>query len=206
MKGKGKIVTKKWIEACYEEKKKLPWRRFALDRNEKDLSESEEEVHVVELKAKSPEKRKFSVSGSDDDMVVVDKRVKNGEEQKLLVIDDEPEKKVAAETQNVMEISTDDEGGINGSNCLTQAENQVFKDKIFYLNEDLSATDLIKLKTQIDSMMGTVTDKPSKANYIITTGKRIPEGITGELLTSLWVNECHELEAMIPTTRYKAKL
>lgn len=42
--GKGKIVTKDWIKDCHSQRKRLPWRRFALDRNDQDKSESEEEI------------------------------------------------------------------------------------------------------------------------------------------------------------------
>lgn len=47
MKGKGKIVTRKWIEECHSERKRLPWRRFALDKNEKKQTESEDEISEV---------------------------------------------------------------------------------------------------------------------------------------------------------------
>ena len=43
VKGKGKIVKKEWIVKCYSEKKRLPWRRFCLDRNDQG-DESEEEI------------------------------------------------------------------------------------------------------------------------------------------------------------------
>lgn len=43
VKGKGKIVTRKWVEDCYMERKKLPWRRYALDKADKG-PESEEEI------------------------------------------------------------------------------------------------------------------------------------------------------------------
>lgn len=42
--GKGKIVTKHWINDCYQERKRLPWRRFALDTNDQGKPESEDEI------------------------------------------------------------------------------------------------------------------------------------------------------------------
>ncbi|EDV45884.1 DNA repair protein XRCC1 [Drosophila erecta] len=44
VKGKGKIVTRSWIEKCYELKKYLPWRRYALDTNDFGQPESDEEL------------------------------------------------------------------------------------------------------------------------------------------------------------------
>ncbi|CAH1966686.1 unnamed protein product [Acanthoscelides obtectus] len=43
VKGKGKIVKRNWIEECHSQRKRLPWRRFALDKNDKG-DESEEEI------------------------------------------------------------------------------------------------------------------------------------------------------------------
>ncbi|CAH0386803.1 unnamed protein product [Bemisia tabaci] len=42
--GKGKIVKKEWIEECYAQKRRFPWRRFALDRKDKKKPESEDEI------------------------------------------------------------------------------------------------------------------------------------------------------------------
>lgn len=44
VKGKGKIVGKDWVEKCYSDKKRYPWRRFALDKNDRRQPESEEEI------------------------------------------------------------------------------------------------------------------------------------------------------------------
>lgn len=205
-------MTKKWIEACFSEQKKIPWRRFALDNDDQDEPESDEEIRAE--KKSSPSKQKLSQSCSDDDMVVVDKRPKNGDgdkkedpKPKLIDLDSDedmvivdkrkvngeatqliPADSITKVTQNVMDISTDDElmsKSANGStSSLTQADNQVYKNKTFYLNEDLPATDVIKLKNQITSMDGRVTEKPAKANYIIAaSGKRLPQGVSGEALT-----------------------
>ena len=43
MKGKGKIVTKEWVEACHAQRKRLPWRRFYLDKKDRG-EESEDEI------------------------------------------------------------------------------------------------------------------------------------------------------------------
>ena len=47
MKGKGKIITKEWVYACYAQKKRLPWRRFYLDKKDRG-EESEEEIWADE--------------------------------------------------------------------------------------------------------------------------------------------------------------
>lgn len=44
VKGKGKIVTRKWIEDCHLQRKRLPWRKYALDKADKGKPESEDEI------------------------------------------------------------------------------------------------------------------------------------------------------------------
>ncbi|XP_014232301.1 DNA repair protein XRCC1 [Trichogramma pretiosum] len=44
LKGSCKIVSHKFIEDCYDNKKRIPWRRYAIDSREKNLPESEEEI------------------------------------------------------------------------------------------------------------------------------------------------------------------
>lgn len=216
MKGVGKIVTKRWIETCFSEQKKLPWRRYAFDREDRDEPESESEVRNELIKPKSSPKRRISESGSDDDMVVVDKRVKNGDAKKrdeLMEVEDDPvaieESPSKTDKANVMEVSTDDDMDTSFNDPSTEnaeTANEVFKGKLFYLHDDLPATEIIKLKSQIVSMSGKVTERASKADYVITqSARRLPDGITGETLLSRWVFECHDLEAFIPTTRYKPK-
>ncbi|XP_045479607.1 DNA repair protein XRCC1 [Harmonia axyridis] len=57
VKGKGKIVTRNWVEECYSQRKKLPWRRYALDKHEKNKDESEDEIweKIEEVRPESPE-------------------------------------------------------------------------------------------------------------------------------------------------------
>ncbi|KAH0808118.1 hypothetical protein GEV33_014663 [Tenebrio molitor] len=44
VKGKGKIVKRNWIEECHTQRKRLPWRRFCLDKNDSKKPESEDEI------------------------------------------------------------------------------------------------------------------------------------------------------------------
>jgi DNA-repair protein XRCC1 len=43
--GGGKIVKNDWIEECYRKKRRLPWRRFCTDRNDRG-ADSEEEIYA----------------------------------------------------------------------------------------------------------------------------------------------------------------
>lgn len=265
VKGKGKIISKNWIENCYKEKKRLPWRRFAVDSSARNESESEEEILCeslrpsvsssgVEVNAHSDSSRDVEDDAggdSDDDMLVVDKRRdankqsapndrKSGNHSPLkskapVIVDSDSDgdmnvvyKTKKDENDNKSEPKKADEGikekEHNNSDAaenqmqddypdddsvssidITTVECQAFKDKKFYLNEDLSATDKILLADLIKQMLGVVTKNPLKANYIITkSGKSLPRNaLVGEVVKDVWVRECFDLQAFIPTLRYK---
>lgn len=210
VKGKGKIVTKKWIEACFSEQKKLPWRRFALDSSEKDEPESEDEIHNILSKPKGDEKEEKSESfvvDSDDDMMVVDKRVKNGEDKAQVVVPDEPPIVVLEDESKAdpMEVSTDDDLAVKDDD-ESKTENNVFEGFSFFLNEsDLSVTTIIKLKDKIASMMGELTKDSTAADFIISEkGKGLHDvKHPSKVLTPRWIEECYELGAIIPRRRYQ---
>lgn len=234
MKGKGKIVTKKWIESCFSEQKKIPWRRFATDRDEKNADESEEEILcewkkrqaldiasnsddddmlVVDNRNKktksfkeekaTPEEKatvKQESNDDDDDMVVVDKRNrKESVEDNLLKLEPTHHKEKEEDTENLrMEIDSD------GSIDITAVECEAFKNKVFYLNEDLPSSTVLKFKHIIRNMLGIVTNNPSTANYIITKyGRNLPKTASAEVVKDIWIQECHDLHAFIPTMRYQ---
>lgn len=64
MKGKGKIVTRKWIQDSHAQRKRLPWRRYALDKADQGRPESEDEVEEAVTE---------NVFSDEDDKIDVDK-------------------------------------------------------------------------------------------------------------------------------------
>lgn len=54
LKSHSKIVLHTFIEECFTEKKRLPWRRYALDRKDRAEPESEEEIFAVSTPAAPP--------------------------------------------------------------------------------------------------------------------------------------------------------
>jgi len=63
VKGKGKIVTKKWITDCFKKNKRLPTRNYHLPG---DSSSSEESSEEEEVKPKPPPAKKKKDTGSQD--------------------------------------------------------------------------------------------------------------------------------------------
>lgn len=57
-------MSAKWIENCFSEQKRLPWRRFAVDRDDKTGDVSEDEI-LCEWK----QKKTFEGSDSDGDLI-----------------------------------------------------------------------------------------------------------------------------------------
>lgn len=54
LKDHSKIVSHKFIEDCYNERKRLPWRRYAMDNKEKKKPESEDEIEADESPQGTP--------------------------------------------------------------------------------------------------------------------------------------------------------
>lgn len=231
MRGKGKIVSAKWIDNCFSEQKRLPWRRFAVDRDDKAGDVSEEEILCEWLRPKATN----DSDDSDGDMLIVDNRTgekKSSPEKKIeMKVDDSddedmmvvvkppasPPKITIDNSDSETEKTHDDEQKENdnlqqnafdfdseSSIDYSTVECEAFKNKIFYLNKDLPATTLLKFIHVIKHMLGIVTKDASKANYIITRhGKNLPRNSTAEVVKDTWIQECHDLQAFIPTTRYK---
>jgi DNA-repair protein XRCC1 len=225
VKGKGKIVSAKWIESCFSEQKRLPWRRFAMDRDDKNETVSEEEILcdwnrpktaatnlndsdsdgdmlIVDKRKFTPEKKIQAVgSDDDDDMVVV---VKPPALPMKITIDDDESMQDVEMADDEQKENVEEDNDSESSIDITNVECEAFKGKTFYLNEDLPATTIIKFKHTIKYMLGIVTKNPSKANYIITKyGENLPKNACGEVVKDIWIQECHDLQAFIPTTRYK---
>lgn len=58
VKKKGKIVKKDWIQHCYKQKKRLPWRKYRLGDADYSSSEDEDEDEEPVVKKKTPPKPK----------------------------------------------------------------------------------------------------------------------------------------------------
>lgn len=185
------------------------WHRPKVVTENQNESDSDGDMLIVDNRKKTPEKKQIIVeSDDDDDMVVVVNPPASP--PKITIDDDENETENAPmevqeaendeEHKENVEASYDSESSID----ITMVECEAFKGKTFYLNDDLPATTIIKFKHVIKHMLGTVTKDASKANYIITKyGKDLPKNTRGEVVKDLWIEECHDLQAFIPTTRYK---
>ncbi|KAL7743719.1 hypothetical protein ACLKA6_016782 [Drosophila palustris] len=124
VKGKGKIVTRSWIEKCYALKKYLPWRRYALDTTELGQPESDEELFDESLKPTvdddmgEMEMKEQMQQANSSDPDTEDELERVAQLNKLKTTSDENQNDINKKTndssqnsksQNVYEISTDEE-------------------------------------------------------------------------------------------------
>lgn len=235
--GRGKIIRKEWIERCHALRKRLSWRKFALDSDDQQRSDSEGEIvdearrpkpdqsrsasPVKPLaKAKSPSPRKetdeealahydlddvaivdaeqpptYELSGSDTEEEIERVKQKQREQAKT--------SKTGPDNDGLYDKSTEEEEGKNGGEGK-EKELDFFRRKRFLLDDDVGAVDLIKLERYVELYKGSVTKTIVEADYVVTRHQKpLPASFKGELVKPLWVYECHDMECLIPTQRYR---
>uniref|UniRef100_A0A182NRH0 BRCT domain-containing protein n=1 Tax=Anopheles dirus TaxID=7168 RepID=A0A182NRH0_9DIPT len=196
--GKGKIIKQTWIEKCYTSRKRLSWRKFALDTAEAHASDSEDEIVDI---AKKPVEQHVQPSDSRASLSVMEKAQDDAVMlHELSDSDDEP-----PGTGKVYDISTEEEGDANEKDSERVDGNvAIFKGKKFYLHPEVGAVDIIKLEKYITTFKGTVSKEIGAVDYVIARNKQtLPIGSRAELVKPLWVYECNDMECLIPVNRYR---
>ncbi|XP_065084161.1 DNA repair protein XRCC1 [Ochlerotatus camptorhynchus] len=221
VRGKGKIIKKDWIERCHALQKRLSWRKFALDSSEAEQTDSEGEIVDIANKPSptgSRDKTKESkghVRETDeealahydlDDVELVENPKPDTVEISGSDTEEEIErvkqKKQTKETGAMYDKSTEDEGQNGNADAFAPLE--FFKGKTFFVDPEIGAVDMIKLERYIQLYKGTVAKTPAEAYYIVTrNNKPMGENFKGELIKPLWVYECHDMECLIPSQRYR---
>lgn len=173
--------------------------------NRKKTNADEKKATPVKIKVESD-------NDDDDDMVVIDKR-KISPAKGVFNDDDVDDEKLNEVMEEKMEVEEEEEEQKENLNAafdsdssidITAIECQVFKNKVFYLNQDLPSSTVLKFTHIIKNMLGVITKDPSKANYIITKhGRNLPKSTDAEVVKDTWIQECFDLQAFIPTNRYQ---
>ncbi|XP_035783698.1 DNA repair protein XRCC1-like [Anopheles albimanus] len=190
VKGKGKIVEKDWIEKCYSLRRKLSWRKFALDTEECQVTDSEDEIVDIAQRPVEDE----PVALSEDDETTSEQVGSRVEASDSEVQPDE-------RGRMPYDISTDDEAGCNDDQSNGGLD--FFKDYTFYIDRDVGAVDTMKLERFIKTYRGTMTKAINDADFIVTRSKRLVESsCKARLVKPLWIFECNEMECFIPLDRY----
>lgn len=169
-----RIVNKDWIENCEKDKKKYPWRRFALDPKNK-IHESEDEIWDDSLKPESS-----SYEDTDEEIETIKKRDTLGEDNLNDIYtrdtDDELDKNLKTIINDPKYIEeTDDEENepIDTSALKYPPLPNYFQKDIFYFygfiddnlsNEIIIAGGIVKPYRNQDVKI-IVTDKPWDINF-----------------------------------------
>ncbi|XP_020807463.1 LOW QUALITY PROTEIN: DNA repair protein XRCC1 [Drosophila serrata] len=104
VKGKGKIVTRSWIEKCYNLRKYLPWRRYALDTNDLGQPESDEELCD---EARKPSSRRES-NEEDDETIKVTNTYDADPKDKKKVVQHQEEASSGIDTEDELQRVADE--------------------------------------------------------------------------------------------------
>ncbi|KFB53623.1 AGAP002605-PA-like protein [Anopheles sinensis] len=194
VRGKGKIIKKEWIECCYNNRKRYSWRKFAMDTDEANVSDSEDEIVDIANKPAEPvTPTDVRAEDKDDEVVEV------GEPVMLHELVESDSDDGAARATRIYDVSTEDEGDANDENSNLE----FFKGKTFYLDSEVGAVDVIKLEKYIRSYNGTLSKVLQDVDYVITRNKhKLPPSSKAKLVKPLWIYECGEMECLIPIDRY----
>ncbi|KAL9878567.1 DNA repair protein XRCC1 isoform 1-T2 [Glossina fuscipes fuscipes] len=227
VKGRGRIVTRSWIEKCYDSKKYLPWRRFALDSTELTKPESDEEIldEALRPKCNTPGDNDCIASmakqcGESNNTLALydleDQIASNKSLEKYYNSDSDTEDEierikqssapsitvVAKEERDVYDVTTDEEDYLHEK--LKELDSTgFFNQSKFFICNNVASVDKIKLINIIEEYAGCVAHKLSDAQYVITNeAVATSHTFQGKIVRPLWVYECHDLKTKLPTQRY----
>uniref|UniRef100_A0A182Y6J3 BRCT domain-containing protein n=1 Tax=Anopheles stephensi TaxID=30069 RepID=A0A182Y6J3_ANOST len=198
--GKGKIVKKDWIERCYANRKRLSWRKFALDTAEAEVSDSEDEIVDIANKPAEAVQQPAEKSRSPPTLV------QQAQEDAVMLheLSDTDEEPIGEIERKAYDKSTEEEGDHHEDNAASGSSLNFFQGKQFFLHQELGAIDIIKLEKYIGTYKGAVCKDMASADYVIARNKHtLPASSRAELVKPLWVYECNDMECLIPVNRYR---
>ncbi|XP_052801501.1 DNA repair protein XRCC1-like isoform X2 [Mya arenaria] len=200
VKGKGRIVDKKWIGDCYKQKKLLPWRDYRLGDADSPDEDSEEEIitktPAKQSKAKPTPKRKDStpppipaVSDSDEEMYGGATDSGEDTEDEIRKMKEKeagkkggPSKKspIKPATDDPYGVETDeDEPGPSKSGADSDSADSglpelpdFLQDKNFFIYGSMDVTERRLMNRYIVAYGGELEDYMSdKVNYVVSSAK-----------------------------------
>ncbi|XP_021938162.1 DNA repair protein XRCC1-like isoform X2 [Zootermopsis nevadensis] len=192
--GKGHIVQKEWIENCHSKRKRLPWRRFALSKEDHKKPESEDEVPELLPSADVPDSPLQHDSGGGSD---VDEQPWSGSDT-----EDEIERVRAANPYDAETDVDSDEGQPSTANMPLPKLPDFFRGKCFYLHKELSADVRSRLKRYIIAFKGLLVDELDDVRVtLIISNKKVQS--KQPVVKPDWVWECNDTGMVLPTKPYE---
>ncbi|CAG9772439.1 unnamed protein product [Ceutorhynchus assimilis] len=204
VKGKGKIVKRNWIDECYNQRKKLPWRRFALDKADRGPESEEEICEQDDSPIPAPNSPPNGTNSDLDD----DTREQGSDtEEKIAKLMKKQAEPKCKKHQKEYCVDTDSELMSDHSHNNLEFQNKFkdfFENKIFYVDEQLDK-DLVKtIKQYIVAYNGIlVEDLEVSIDFIVTNTsnyKTFKDLYPSALCVAPdWIWECHNLQKLMPT-------
>lgn len=218
VKGKGKIVTHKWIQDCKSQRKKIPWRRYALDPEDKKKVESDDEIYdanTVKIPSRSPSpisrpkspstkkhttKEVKSNSGSDTEDEI--ERIQARQHTKTPSPKDKKKN-----TSDAYSTDTDEEVIVKKKNKGVWAKTpdllDLFTDRVFFIDDNIPSKNKALLSRYITAFNGKVEEYFTPAvTTIISTPDTVPLlkliNPKATFVTPNWIWECHNTQRLAP--------
>ncbi|GLV31338.1 XRCC1 [Carabus blaptoides fortunei] len=208
--GKGKIITKSWVQDCHAQRKRLPWRRYALDRNDQGVAESEDEICEQQIEitknktdAKSSRNANYQQeSGSDteDEIERILARERTNESNNNKASD-------KGKDEDAFNVDTDEEHFEKNTKIVTEIVPKIFTTEIFYIDDVFSDSERSNLERLVKAFNGTVLSRISNILDFIITTRESADGLrdrctTAKLVTAQWIYECQEQQTCVPYEKY----
>lgn len=140
----------------------------------------------------------MSGSGSDTEdeieRILTKKKAKLKENEKL-----------PTET-DIYNVTTEEDiraaGSTSSEECVPSLPD-FYRGKTFYIADNISCVDEIKLRRYITVYQGTIIDSASSADFIISNDCfSTASSFKGEIVKPLWIFECSALKCFLSTKRY----
>lgn len=230
--GNGKIVSKDWIEVCYKNRRRLPWRRFALDPKQRSLPESEEDEEEELGRSQSNRKKEVdrrrrlpssssssssSSSGSDSD---TEDEIERIQAAKKAIKTEVKEKKKVNKNIDIEELynaETDDSEEADKMNVSGQKPDTSdlplpplpdFPSHNYYIAKDETGEYRHQLERYIHAFKGNVYEELcDDVEFAITDDLKVAKQITSEYprikaVRSDWVWKCNDEDSFISPDQF----
>lgn len=184
-----------------------------------DLIDESPKKQTTSLSQKSKSSSNHQSESSDIDtedeierITQKQKQAKKDTEKKLEEADkheESPVKRKKLDNEDIYDKTTEeDERKTNQNNNDSTSISplpEFFEKKTFYLCDNLSSVDIIKLRRFITVYKGEIIDRADTADYVISNQllSSSSKTIYGEIVKPLWIFECNDMECLLPTKRYK---
>nr|XP_023023307.1 DNA repair protein XRCC1 isoform X1 [Leptinotarsa decemlineata] len=212
VKGKGKIVRQTWLEECHKQRKRLPWRRYALDKSDKDKDESEDEiceaVETVEMDvlSDSPVETDLDYNDHRDEGSDTEERI-----AKILAAQSATEKKTSPSAKangDIYCVDTDEEEFPEKSKVPEVEELAGFFDgKVFYVDQSFDDETYAKLRKYIVAYRGKMADDPTEDVDVIVAAEDTSESFKeinadASCVRPDWIWKCHNESELVAFEDY----